>query len=500
MDKSKIIRAMDLAVFLLIILCTALFFWDKTVSRKIDGIFLPEERNKAYYDILNDPEKWYENKELAENGTRNLLANYLISGDRDSGYSITVNTDGTFIFSGNYIGENNAYEAITPRGIGIDLPSGDYLLTDGGASLEDNVSVRLTGAKRMIGGSTEYVTIASLPGNGLFHWDKDPNLEIYCEIVICPGASVDNLKFSPMLLRADDAVGREYEPCLAARFDWEENKTADGVQFYKYDIYRGTLDGELISADDWRIFSNTLSHQMQVDRAVIDLKDGYGIEIMKKDFPMSTYGKLNVSMTVSEGQTIDITDFDEVVKVVNSRTGLDASQGVHHAEAPDVSELKNIRDFYSYLKALYNEDYIVLLSVRDDGVSALNRESMELLHRLGVETTLADHEAKNINSRKFFQNSFYSLLRHGNAEAEKVGDEKLTVSGELPDGVEYIIDSAGQKTEESNASIIIGGNECSMNQRGMNFVVYDEKQHRVVDSVCFDTFSGLLCHRQPESD
>lgn len=511
MNKEKKLQLMDIIVFILIIMITIITICNDRISGMIDAYFLPEERNKAYYDIMNNPLKLYESKELAENGTKNLLANYLRSGDRDLGYSITVNEDGTFVFSGNYSGANNIYEIITPIGIGFDLPSGDYVLSDGGASSESGVSIQLTGVKRMIGGGTEAVPIASLPGTASFHWDRDSDIEIYCEMVVRSGASAESLKFSPMLLKTEDSVDQEYLPCLTTQYDWEENEL-DGVKVYKYDIYKGAMDGELITKNDWNIFLNSIKFQMQADRAVIDLKDGYGIDIRKNDYPMATYGKLNVSMTISDGQLINIVDYDRIISVINSNSGSRAikvkitaneenneeSIAVQKNEfGPTATlELQGIRDFYSYLKMLDSENYTILLAIKDEGVDALNRETMELLCRLGIKTNLIDNEKSNINNKKYYGYSFCSVLRQREAEVEKLGEEKLTISGKFSDGKDYVIDSAGLKTEEANATIRIGENEYSMNLRGINFVIYDENQHSVVDSVCFDTNSGLLCHRQ----
>ena len=494
MSKEKKLQVIDIFAFVLIMLITIMTLCDDKFSSMIDTFFLPEERNKAYYDSLNSPSRWFECKELSENGTENLLANYLSSGERDLGYSITVDADGSFIFSGDYYGENNSYEAIIPIDVGFNLPSGDYVLSDGGASLEDSIYVNLTGVKRLIGGGIEFITIASLPGNASFHWDNNPDIEICCDIVVCPGATADNLKFSPMLLK-EDVAKREYQPCLAVNYDWEGNETENGVKFYKYDIFKGALDGELVTRDDWKLFLNNLRFQMQADRAVIDLKDGYGIEIRKKEYPMVIYGRLNASMKVSGEQTINITDYDKVVEVINF--GLESSGFIDNdSEDKKRPKLESIRDFYSYLKALDEKDYTILLSVKDEGVVALNREIMELLRRLGMETNLVDYHDNSTTYRKYHQNSYCGVFRRGKADSEKVGSEKIFLAGTLSDGKRYTVESIGGWTEETNASIKIDGNEYAINLRGMNFVIYDEKQHLVIDSVCFDTHSGLLCHRQ----
>lgn len=481
-DKKLLVIDIICSVFILFIVIATIC--NKGFSSMIDGFFLPEERNKGYYDLLNSPLKMYESRELYENGTKNLLANYLRSGDRDSGYSITVNSDGTFVFSGTYTGGNNTYEGITPIGVGFDLPTGDYVFSDGGASSQDSVSIKLTGARRIIGGGTEYVNIAALPGDASFHWDKDSNLEIYCEIVIRPGASANGLKFSPMLLKEEDAID-QYMPCLTPDYDWENEGETENSAFDKYDVYKGTLDGEVVTKADWEIFTNRIRYQMQEDRAVIDLKDGTGIEINKKDFPAAIYGKLNASKMITDGHEINLTDYNEVMDSIKSDFG-------------DISstELKSIRDFYTYLKALYHENYTVLISVKDEGVNALSNGSYSLLQKLGVISDLMEKENNDIRRKKNYQNSFLCVLRQGKADVEKLGEQKLKSEGGLTDGAVYSIESSGQKTGEVKASILIDGTEYAMNMRGMNIVIYDEKKHEVIDSVCFDTYSGLFCHRQ----
>lgn len=319
MCKKKKLQLFDIIVFVLVIMIAVITFSNNKFSVVLDNIFLPERRNKGYYELLNSPSQLSESRKLYENGTKNLLANYLWSGDREAGYKIIVNADGSFRFSGNYLGENDTYERIVPIEVGLELPSGEYILSDGGASSEDNIYVKIVGAKQMFDGTADYIT-ASLPDNPLLHWDGDSDRILYCELVICPGASANNLIFSPMLLRIDEVVDQKYQPCITPNYDWENYKEEEEVKVKKYYIDKNTMDGETVTQDDWKIFLNSLRFQMQAERAVIDLKDGYGIDIQKKEYPQATYGKLNVSLTVSEGQEINIMDYDEVIRVINSHS------------------------------------------------------------------------------------------------------------------------------------------------------------------------------------
>ena len=139
-------------------------------------------------------------------------------------------------------------------------------------------------------------------------------------MTIRPGTSLDGTIFSPMLLRSEDAVDQEYQPCITPNYDWDKDESEEEVKSYKYYIDKNTLDGEAVTKDDWRIFLNSLRTQMQADRAVIDLRDGYGIDIRKKNYPEAIYGRFNMSLDVDESQTFNITDYNEVIRVINSNS------------------------------------------------------------------------------------------------------------------------------------------------------------------------------------
>ncbi len=160
--------------------------------------------------------------------------------------------------------------------------------------------------------------------------------------------------------------------------------------------------------------------------------------------------------------------------------------------------MKNIKDMYEYLKAIDCKGGTLFIAIKDDGVNTLNFGLLNLLRKIGVKSNLLVQGKNDIKSKKYFQNSFYSVLEQGKVVDEKISEGKLVSSGELLDGASYIIESCGQKTGEAKTSIQINGVEYAMNMRGMNIVVYDEEKHKVVDTVCFDTNSGLQCHRQAE--
>ncbi len=306
-EKKQIV---DFIIFILLLGTAIMLFQNENFSSEVDNFLLPEKRHKGYYEILNNSKKIYMSDELLKNGTENLLANYLKSGDRDSGYHIEVNVDGSFTISGKYNGENNAYEYLMGSLDGLLLSEGDYILTDGGVSC-DGISLRVVGLQHLIGGETNYIKVASLPEQGSFHWDSLSNIELIVDLVIYPGFEASNLKFKPMLQKLDHGIEEitEFQPCLTPNYKLENGNT----ELYLYDIPKGSLDGEIVTKDDWDIFINYIQYQMQTDHAVINLLDGTGIEICKEKFPRAVYGLLNASKTIINGHEINLTDYQELL-------------------------------------------------------------------------------------------------------------------------------------------------------------------------------------------
>ncbi len=251
----------------------------------------------------------------------------------------------------------------------------------------------------------------------------------------------------------------------------------------RYSFLKGALDGEIVTADDWKVMSNNLEFQIQTDLAVMDFQDGTGVVVKKEDFPTGTYGTLNGTEIEGEGKTIDVSDYPSVMAAVKE------------TENPEGKDLKDISDIYAYLKALKGTDYTILMAVCDEGTLSLNDKLVELLKRLGTRTDLNEKAEDNVYDKIHYRDSYYAVLSHGQSLDENVSHDKLSTSGKLPGGIEYTVDSAGYDTGESIASIRIAGEEYAVNQRGMNIVVYDENNHEVVDTVCFDTCDGLWCHR-----
>ena len=278
-----------------------------------------------------------------------------------------------------------------------------------------------------------------------------------------------------------EEINKGFYEVINSRLTVEDEDSESTVS--RYSFLKGALDGEIVTTEDWKVLSNSIVYQMQTDTAVLDFQDGTGMVVRQEDFPTGVYGTLQGTEIVGDRKVMDVSDYSKVMTIVK--------EDVAYEGKP----LKDISDFYSYLKALKGMEYTVFIAINDEGTASLNKKLVELLNKLGTKTNLSEVAEDNVFDRIYYGNSYYAVLSGGEALDEKVSKEKLTASGKLSGGTEYEIESAGSYTGEPNTSIKIEGEEYAVNGRGMNFVVYDEKSHEVVDRVCFDTYDGLWCSR-----
>ena len=81
---------------------------------------------------------------------------------------------------------------------------------------------------------------------------------------------------------------------------------------------------------------------------------------------------------------------------------------------------------------------------------------------------------------------------------EELSESELSATGTLSDGAEYSVISQGGLSGAGGAagryltcSVKINGVDYAVKRIGLNFVVYDTENSRVVDSVEFNTYMGL---------
>lgn len=144
-------------------------------------------------------------------------------------------------------------------------------------------------------------------------------------------------------------------------------------------------------------------------------------------------------------------------------------------------ELPHINSIYDYLEALElaKDRYTVFISAKDDASSALNKDILAKLKRLGLSESWTDG----------FRHSYAAVIEKGNVTYENLMHEKIEVEGTFDDELMTYSIISGGLDRGCCSSILINGQEYSENVRGLNFVVYSNETHRILDEVTFDTCS-----------
>ena len=132
-------------------------------------------------------------------------------------------------------------------------------------------------------------------------------------------------------------------------------------------------------------------------------------------------------------------------------------------------------------KLKQNDNYTVILSVKDEVATGLNSNIINLFRQIGF------NKIDDIKPR----GSYLAMFSKGNVIVEETDNQLLEQEGSLDNGTNYYIESAGFSIGNIS-SIKLNKKEYSVNKRGMNIVVYDTSKDSVVDSVCFDIYESNI--------
>ena len=148
-------------------------------------------------------------------------------------------------------------------------------------------------------------------------------------------------------------------------------------------------------------------------------------------------------------------------------------------------DLINCTDIYEYLAKLQDPKYMVCFAVNEDSSEAMDEEIVHLMEQLGLQTDLREH----------VQWSYLAVIDGGEVITEQYADHSLSFMT-YTDDHSIAIQSSGKVNNQGNiASIEIDGYDYSRNSTGLNIVVWDKEQKRVVDRVTFNTWKGLEASR-----
>ena len=131
-----------------------------------------------------------------------------------------------------------------------------------------------------------------------------------------------------------------------------------------------------------------------------------------------------------------------------------------------------------YLEVINNKNYIVLMSAKDDASYGMTSSFMNKLKSLGV----------SFDYNNAFRKGYYAIVDGNDTLSGIVDSSSDSIEQEgILSGTEtkYYIYSSGYDSTNKSA-IIIDDIDYSLNKRGLNIVVYDKKQKKVINSSCFD--------------
>lgn len=204
--------------------------------------------------------------------------------------------------------------------------------------------------------------------------------------------------------------------------------------------------------------------------------EGKDAILIQKMNPEKIAEKLNKRMVMAkkingEGDNLNMDDNKKAEMFV-----LSDNQHITFEECFD--NLKHTRDFDLYLDVLncLKNKYLIILSVRDISSQNLSDALLEKIHNIGFSNYKTDIRSSYvgiINSGNVIYNEFSLSAENPVLYDGTIGDIKIFVSSKLP--------KFGNKAE-----IIIDSEDYSLNEKGLNFVVYDCEKQEVVDSSGYD--------------
>lgn len=145
----------------------------------------------------------------------------------------------------------------------------------------------------------------------------------------------------------------------------------------------------------------------------------------------------------------------------------------------------NKKYLLNYLSDINNDNYIVLLSVTDEGTRMVDSSIAEALHTLGVSEQYS----------AAFGSGYIGIMSNGEKIYEEFSKEFIEHTWIDQDtGNVFKISSAGQGLGKLS-SILVNGSEYvkydTLKQRGLHIVVFDKNMGLVVSSITVDLYEGL---------
>ena len=147
-----------------------------------------------------------------------------------------------------------------------------------------------------------------------------------------------------------------------------------------------------------------------------------------------------------------------------------------------LDNLKHTRDFNLYLDMLnvFKDRYLIILSIKDTSGSNISEESVQKIKNIGF----TDYTTES-------PKMYIGISNNGKVIFNHASDDQATpiyFKG-MVENVKLFVSSKSSYCGNT-AEIIINDEDCSLNERGLNFVVYDCEKTEVVDASSYDAHLG----------
>lgn len=149
--------------------------------------------------------------------------------------------------------------------------------------------------------------------------------------------------------------------------------------------------------------------------------------------------------------------------------------------------LNYVTDIYSYLNVLNNikERVGIVISVKDTSGLLYNNSIDTYMKKIGNTYNLVGKHWR----------SYVMLSVNGVLLYEKMNDDGESIEYKQNIGLHCVEVFSSIFKHENTARIMIDGVDYAVNRRGLNIVVFDTQNFKVIDSVVFDTHAtGIPCY------
>ena len=166
----------------------------------------------------------------------------------------------------------------------------------------------------------------------------------------------------------------------------------------------------------------------------------------------------------------------QFLRIVNNGSDATNCWSINNIRFGNTAEIRQ-SPFAAFLEGAFNENNIIVMSVRDEASRGLNAETQGLLHSIGLNESLIDR----------FRYSYAAIIDGRSVIFEQLSNEEVRHERVINNSLIELL-SAGFAAGNTS-SILVNGVEHSRNRRGINIVVINRNTGNLVDSISFDTFN-----------